>query len=143
LTRFDCDGCEFASDVTFHSLEAKSLWLLQTTFKGFSVFAAMTVGDVNLADAHFEKTADFSGAVMESFNAPRLRADQPVLITWDQFGDDWAEDERAWATVEGLTEEQRRSRVAQVRVSSASGSATSPTSTSNWTPERQIFSSSS
>jgi hypothetical protein len=114
LGRFDCDGCEFAQDVTFHSLDARELWLVRTTFKGYSVFAAMTVDDVNLADAHFEKTADFGGAEMQSFNAPRLRADEPVLIPWDQFGDDWAEDARAWATVDGISEEQRRSRVAQV-----------------------------
>lgn len=113
LAEFDCDGCTFEQDVTFHSLQADSLWLVRTTFEGHAVFAAMQIGDLNLADAHFEKTADFSGAEFDSFNAPRLRASQPVLITWDQLGDVWAEDERLWA-VAPATEAERRTRIPQV-----------------------------
>lgn len=112
LASFSCDGCDFVKNINMHSVESGETWLLRTVVHGFSVFAAAEIRDLNIADAHFEKTADFSGARIGSFNAPRLRASDPVLITWRQFGDDWAKEEHDWATA--VSDDDRASRVAQV-----------------------------
>jgi len=112
LASFNCDECDFAEDLNMHSVETDDLWLLRTAVRGFSVFAAAEIRYLNLADANFEKTADFGGARIGKFNAPRLRVSNPVLITWRQLGDDWAKTEDDWATA--VSGDERASRVAQV-----------------------------
>ena len=85
------DTCKFKDDVNFHSLESPFFWLNNSTFQGHAVFVNMRVGLLNLPDVHFEKSVDFAGAVIDQLNAPRLRTNDPIQISWSQFGKKWLE----------------------------------------------------
>lgn len=78
--------CRFAKEANFHSLEAQSVDLVNTVFESDAIFVNAKTGDLNLADAKFSKLVDFTGAVINSFNGPRIRSTEPILIDWSQFG---------------------------------------------------------
>jgi hypothetical protein len=116
LTSFDCRRCVFDGDATFSGMSVlNGFRATRTTFRGYADLGAADLQTVNLSDTHFEKTADFSGTSLERFVGRRMRSNDAVLITWEQFGDDWARDERAWALgATGLAGE-RAARVAEFK----------------------------
>jgi hypothetical protein len=113
------DECRFEADATFHSIRASSLDLISSTFDGHAIFVAMNVEQLNLADVHFEKSVDFSGASIGGEpNLTRIRTEQPIEIAWSQFGKRWLDDSLSWALSPGeATPDDRadtRSRLRQV-----------------------------
>jgi len=113
LQNLEFDHCNFHGEATFHSVHTPKLWLNGSSFLLDAIFVATQVADLNLADAHFEKAVDFSGAVIGEFNAPRLRSREPIIISWAQFGRNQLAHSLEWATAPDK-EEDRLSRLKQV-----------------------------
>ena len=112
---FHCESCIFDKDANFHSIEAKSFWLNKSVFNEHAIFVSVIVdGLFNLADVSFEKTVDFSGAVIGTLNPIRVRSNQPINILWEQFGDAWLADFYSWALV--VEAEEQISRLRQIEM---------------------------
>jgi hypothetical protein len=93
----DCTNCTFDRDADFHSLYVKRMLLDWAVFKGAAGFIAMNLdGPLSLRDVRFEKTVSFAGASLEEFEGARLQAAQPIVISWSQFGNEWAARRRAF-----------------------------------------------
>lgn len=105
--------CQFGGIANLHSLKTARLWLNGSSFDRDVILVAAQIGNLNLADTHFEKTVDFSGATIQQANTIRVRSNQPIIISWAQFGEADLSEFLSWAIAPD-DEEERQSRLWQV-----------------------------
>jgi hypothetical protein len=87
----------FQEDAIFHSLVTDCFWLTHSTFQGQVIFSNLDVRFLQLTDVKFNNVADFGGAVIDDFDAVRIRTEKPILIEWEQFGEKWFRSNLDWA----------------------------------------------
>ena len=90
LEELTCLECEFKADVDVHSTLTRGMAFRRSSFEGGAVFIAIVTTDLDLTDTRFGKGADFSGAkIKRNFDPNRIRAEEPIVISWKQFGERW------------------------------------------------------
>jgi hypothetical protein len=88
---FECRRCEFERDVDLHSIHARHVELHASHFRGIVDLIATSTEFLSITDARFEKLVDLSGAQIDHFASYRVRASEPIQITWGQFGERWSD----------------------------------------------------
>jgi hypothetical protein len=79
----------YAGAVILMNDVARSFVANGSAFHGTAEFNNISAEAVNLIDDQFFQVADFTGAHIGVLKAERIRAAEPIRITWVQFGDTW------------------------------------------------------